>query len=429
MAPNSQIQFYARGSNDPLPSYLHVPIRSLLDKLDLQDRACDNNSRRLMDAIEEKQSQIRALENEITRLEVVRKRVVNTRASIAEKKTQYQATLSSIRRVPPEIIAKIMYLAVTSSSNDIGDFERHGFKSYRSVCKLWRLTALSTPYLWRSLSVRHNEFPFQQHQPIDPQRAERLTQSLRSWFSRGGEGAALEICFEWVSIEQAIWAMELARSLRLNLRRAAVHLDSDRYHKGGYYGLKFLEPSFPDSTDTLSVEDLEVCFGLPYASMRTNSREMMNISRHWPQLSSITLYCNMDLCPTSLTHHTLSNLTLFNVRLPETEVEFILSGLSQLQSLRLMACNPLTFVHGEVPDATTPYTHPSLKRLEFHRGVPEPFLSRLRCPSLNSLLAHGDPPTGMDRGLQLACLQRFVKRCEVSIQFMFNGETHLVTRR
>ncbi|KAH6908944.1 hypothetical protein BKA70DRAFT_1222497 [Coprinopsis sp. MPI-PUGE-AT-0042] len=296
MIPNARLNSYIHDSNDPLP----------------EDRACDHNRQRIEDAIEKRQSQIQALEYEIERLRVVHKQVMNNKASIAIRETQYRATLSPLCRIPPEVIARIMQFAIESDEEYTGQLQRADFKKLRALCRLWQKTAFSTPHLWRSLSLHSSDFPFSQYQTVDPLQAERFARTLTSWFSRGGENAPLSLCLSWVSIEHATWAIQLLRSLEINITTAAVYLESDNWHKGGYYGLKFLELSSPESGGIFPVRDMEI----------------------W-----------------------------------------------------------------------------------------------LRCPSLTILIASGDPPGEMDRGLQLACLQRFVKRSGLSIPFTFYGEARRASER
>ncbi|KAH6873547.1 hypothetical protein BKA70DRAFT_1450290 [Coprinopsis sp. MPI-PUGE-AT-0042] len=391
MIPNARLNSYVHDSNNPLPEGLRVPLSNLLDQLRAQDRACDHDRRRIEDAIEKRQSQIQALEYEIEGLRVVHKQVINNKASIAIRETQYKATLSPLRRIPPEVIARIMQFAIESDEEYTGQLQRADFKKLRA--------------------------------------AERFARTLTSWFSRGGENAPLSLCLSWVSIEHATWAIQLLRILEINITTAAVYLESNNWHKGGYYGLKFLELSSPESGGIFPVRDMEIWFGLPYRARRTNDRERINITRHCPNLSTLSLFCIGKLCPTSVTHQTLSTLLLTNAYLPADEVEFMVAGLPRLEVLRLTACTPLWFDRGEASELGAPYSHSSLKRFELHGGVLEPFLSRLRCPSLTILIASGDPPGEMDRGLQLACLQRFIKRSGLSIPFTFYGEARRASER
>ncbi|KAH6908946.1 hypothetical protein BKA70DRAFT_1075344, partial [Coprinopsis sp. MPI-PUGE-AT-0042] len=88
-------------------------------------------------------------ESQIQRLEEIKKRLVTTRASISLNKTQFTATLSPLRRIPPEVIAEILAFATQQGFDGCTEAaDRHRFQALRAVCRLWRQTAFSTPYLW-----------------------------------------------------------------------------------------------------------------------------------------------------------------------------------------------------------------------------------------------------------------------------------------
>ncbi|KAH6873548.1 hypothetical protein BKA70DRAFT_1450291 [Coprinopsis sp. MPI-PUGE-AT-0042] len=429
MISDALLSSYAYDNNDPLPEQLRLPLSSILHQLDEQDQACDHDRDRIEDAIEKRQSKIQALGYEIERLRVIQEHCQSAKASIIAKRTQYKATLSAIRRAPPEIITRIMSFVIDEWEGYAGQIARQDFQKLRAVCRLWRQTALSTPYLWHSVSIASKDFPFSQYEDVSPHRKELFAQSLSSWFSRGGEGAPLELCLSCVSVEHATFAFQLVRNLRLNITTTTVFLDSDNFHNGGYYGLKFLEPSSADDSVPLPMKDMVVWFGLPFTSRRTNSRERTNLTHHCAHLAALSLYCDQSLCPTSITHQTLLVLTLQCANLPADDVEFILAGLPLLESLQLLGCTPLQLEQGETTEPVPSYTHSSLKQVEFQFGVPKPFISRLRCPSLNTLITSGDPPPGSNSEQQLVCLEQFTKRCGVSIPFTFYGEVRRAPRR
>ncbi|KAH6908939.1 hypothetical protein BKA70DRAFT_1426816 [Coprinopsis sp. MPI-PUGE-AT-0042] len=219
--------------------------------------------------------------------------------------------------------------------------------------------------------------------------------------------------------------MQLMHDLALNLTTATVALDSDTHHDGGYYGLKFLEPSSSDSNSIHTLRDIEVFLGIPNRALRRNPRERSNLTHHWPRLSSLSVFCNRDTCPTSIDHQSLSTLALRFAHLPAEDVEFILGRLPQLEELSLLRCTPLRLEHGEILEPATEYTHHALRRVNVHDGIPEPFLSRLQCPSLSMLIADGKPGVGdLDREMELACLEQLMERSGASIPFGFQGKTY-----
>ncbi|KAH6873527.1 hypothetical protein BKA70DRAFT_1352817 [Coprinopsis sp. MPI-PUGE-AT-0042] len=422
MITDSRLELHLRTDNGPLPQHLQPPLNSLLGWLDRQKSACKRDRQRIEESIEEKYARIEALEHEIKNLKAVRKTIIATEWSIHAKKTQYKGTLSALRRAPPEIIGKIIAYAIHTVGDYVGPDDRRCFQNLRAVCRLWRRTALSTPYLWRSIGIGTDDFPFAQHQTVDPHHAELFAQSLVSWYARGGQNAPLNLSLLYVSLEHAVFAFILMRHLQLNLTTAMVAIESNRYNDGGYYGLKFLERPATDTSVTLPLKDIAIWLGLPFVYQRTNAREMVDLTDNWPHLSTLSLFCNRDNSPTFIVHQTLSKLTLRSTHLPAEDVEFILAGLPQLESLCLLWCTPRRLEHGETSESEAIYIHAALRQVEFGDGVVQTFLSRLTCPSLETLVAAGETPKDEERGAELACLRAFIKRSGVSIPFTFYGQ-------
>lgn len=113
----------------------------------------------LTKSIEEKQNALRPL---LSRLEILMGRS-------EQQKRVNKAYLSSIRRLPREILSKIFLLVAAASS----DHERRstvrwiggcmgGRYKFAEVCRMWRSVALGTAGLWTSvhLAIRESPAPF-----------------------------------------------------------------------------------------------------------------------------------------------------------------------------------------------------------------------------------------------------------------------------
>ncbi|KAH6908949.1 hypothetical protein BKA70DRAFT_1279175 [Coprinopsis sp. MPI-PUGE-AT-0042] len=387
MIPDSRLYLYAHSSNEPLPEHLHLPLSTFLDQLDRQSQACKCGRQRVEEAIEDRQSRIEALENEIECLKVVKERLLTSETAIAAKRIPYAATKSAVRCTPPEIIARIIASAISDPKGVVGKAERRIFQHLRSVCRLWRQTAFSTPYLWRSVEVAGDDLP----------------SSVTSWCLRGGEGAPLTLSFSQMLAAEVSVAFETVRSSKLNVTSAVVTIDRGSNEYGGSDELSFLAPSdeeHPTSNTSgtkLPLKHIEIQLQRP---------------KHWETTPANAL------CPASLIHTSLSTLSLRRIQLT-AEVEFVVAGFPRLETLRLIRCKspPPDPVH----DIDPPYVHRYIKQVEVHYGVPEAFLSRLACPSLVTLVADGQ--AGINRERELGVLREFMERCGGLIQCTLYGKS------
>ncbi|KAH6873544.1 hypothetical protein BKA70DRAFT_1413291 [Coprinopsis sp. MPI-PUGE-AT-0042] len=400
---------FIQRSNEPLPETLKPSLSAYLNRLEHQDQVCNCNYQRLEEAIEEKQSIIRALEDQIQRLEAVKTRIFTTRASLSQSKARYTATVSALRRIPPEVIANIIAFAISGYDGFVGAEERQFFQKLRAVCRLWRQTALSTPYLWRCVGLGVCDFPPRRGHKEDP-----LTQPLTSWFSRGGYSAPVNLFLSWVSVDHATRAFQIMRQSGLNLTSATVSINGTTHNN-----LKFLAPSQTERGGILPLEELFIHLDTP--SQRSDSQKSLDLTHHLPHLSSLLLSFPRSpaFVPASITHKTLSALFIRRICLPSEEVESVLAGLPRLETLSLTRC---TQFWSDEPDPTvTPYVHPTITRVGFHSGIPQPFLSRLTCPSLTSLVVEGNAREDQQE-IELAILQGFVNRCCGPVELTFYDE-------
>ncbi|KAH6873531.1 hypothetical protein BKA70DRAFT_1352821, partial [Coprinopsis sp. MPI-PUGE-AT-0042] len=421
MRPDSRIDFYAKSSNEPLPGLLRTPLSTILDQLDHCNQICKRTREVIEEAVLDQRARILAMESEIERLEAVRRRLLSTSESISATKASYTATLSAICRIPPEIVARIISLAVTGIGGYAGKKERQQFRNLRAVSRLWRQTAFSTPHLWRSIQLFGNDFPPTLSQRQNPQEHDAYAQSLTSWFRRGGAGARLRLNMSWLPQDVVDFVFTAIRNAELNLHSAIVGIDRDGKPYGGSDELTFLLPSTSDGPAALPLEDIQIHLIRPAPRERPRSRESLTLTNRFPRLFTLSLSFTdgkgSPSCPASFIHATLAGLSLHGIHLPAEEVEFVLAGLPQLEMLRLTRCTPF---FGETSDTPSPpYVHNSLKRIDLRHTIPVVFLSRLICPSLAVLNVEGKDTD--NRRLELAYLRSFMGRCGGSIQFVFHG--------
>ncbi|KAH6899374.1 hypothetical protein BKA70DRAFT_1314231 [Coprinopsis sp. MPI-PUGE-AT-0042] len=154
MLPDSRLVPFI-SNNDPFPSYLTNHLQAHLGSLD---------------------ERIGEFDATLSRLEA--------------EETQYRHVNAAVRRLPPEVVALILRYALTSRfgvargrGRALEKPDREYFAGLRSVCRLWRTTAMTTPDLWRYLYVVP-EFGFSFG--MSPT---QLASRLKGWFSRGGANA------------------------------------------------------------------------------------------------------------------------------------------------------------------------------------------------------------------------------------------------
>ncbi|KAH6908956.1 hypothetical protein BKA70DRAFT_1279184, partial [Coprinopsis sp. MPI-PUGE-AT-0042] len=421
MTPASRVDFYAKSSNEPLPGHLRTPLSAILDQLDHRDQICKRERKVIEEAVLDQRARIRAMESEIERLEAVRRRLFSTSESISATKASYTATLSAIRRIPPEIVARIISLAVTGIGGYAGKKERQQFRNLRAVSRLWRQTAFSTPHLWRSIQLFGNDFPPTFSRCQNPQEHEAYAKSLTSWFQRGGAGARLRLNMSWLPQDVVDFIFTAIRNAELNLHSAIVGIDRDGKPYGGSDELTFLLPSNNNGPAALPLEDIQIHLIRPAPRERPRSRESLTLTNRFPRLFTLSLSFTdgkgSPSCPASFIHATLAGISLHGIHLPAEEVEFVLAGLPQLEMLRLTRCTPFFGEVSETPSSL--YVHAALSRIDLHHGIPGSFLSRLVCPSLAFVDVEGK--VSMGRKAELACLRGFMGHCSGSIRFTFYG--------
>ncbi|KAH6873530.1 hypothetical protein BKA70DRAFT_1352820 [Coprinopsis sp. MPI-PUGE-AT-0042] len=420
MIPDTRLNLYAHINNEPLPEHLKPTLTTFLSHLEQHDQACGHNHQRIEEDIEEKQSIIQALESQIKCLKAVQLRLLTTRATISRRKRLYGTTLSPFRRMPPEIIAKIIEFATSGVYCGFTEApERHHFRNLRAVCRLWRQTALSTPYLWRAVGIAHYEFPAPSARVIDSSSWDAFAQSFISWFSRGGASAPVKIFLSGGSLDHTMFMFQTMRKSKLNFTSAIISIILKVDQDDGHNNLKFLVPSPTESGATLPLKNISIFLDRPGLRAEGSPRQVLDLTHHLPHLSTFTLSYSQGPTfePPSFFHKTMTALFLRRIHLPAHEVEFVLEGLPQLKYLILQRCTPLPFEETDV--MALPYAHSALQSIEFHHGIPQSFVSRLVCPSLRILVVSGEAPKGQQGQGELAYLQSFVERCGVAVKLNF----------
>jgi uncharacterized coiled-coil protein SlyX len=139
--------------------------------------------------LKELQTEIDRLESQLTRLQERVKALKYTR-------NEYLPMFSPWRRLPTDILAEIMQIAVNPElgslellSPDFQSTDRMHFKDLRSVCRTWRNVAFATPSLWTSVWVNFDEYPKGE--------VHAVIRGIGKYFERSGSCLPLALGFCW----------------------------------------------------------------------------------------------------------------------------------------------------------------------------------------------------------------------------------------
>ncbi|TFK17070.1 hypothetical protein FA15DRAFT_676321 [Coprinopsis marcescibilis] len=110
-------------------------------------------------------------------------------SQLSETRNEYLIITSSSRLLPAEIIAEILKAALPPSHVPFSRQDRLEFRRFRSICRLWRIVAFSTPCLWSRLMIKFSA------EEVEAPTADPLSQhTLYHWFQRAGPNTPLTLC-------------------------------------------------------------------------------------------------------------------------------------------------------------------------------------------------------------------------------------------
>ncbi|KAJ7437440.1 hypothetical protein B0H11DRAFT_2107177 [Mycena galericulata] len=135
-----------RGLSEPLS-----PLR-LKRLLESNDVPLDADIPVIRGIVLHKQARIRVLNSQLDALQATMERILRERDEITDSVRKHAAVVSPVRRVPSELISKI--LALTPCTRHVNGLAvtcppwRLGH-----ICSSWRSAALSSPFLWSSIEI------------------------------------------------------------------------------------------------------------------------------------------------------------------------------------------------------------------------------------------------------------------------------------
>lgn len=266
--------------------------------------------------------------------------------------------LSTLRNLPPEIVAEIFSYVVCNPAEAPVFVPIHAVVSLGHICSGWRRVAYSTPRLWASLSIT------------------RRVPDLARWLKLSGTvGLSLEILAgqgddSEDETSQAAYARSLLLAIRPHMQRIReFRLDIDSASMAQFAPVLDAPAA---SWDTLT--HLEIC---TRSSLDTGIRMTSSSA---PLLVSVMIKgsrSTMQLNTLSLPWEQLSRLTVDQV----VQVNDVFYALRCCPNLSVAS-----FFCATSPDNVVPehLTHPSLRSLLLHGDI-VPVIERLTLPALQTL--------------------------------------------
>ncbi|KAH6873512.1 hypothetical protein BKA70DRAFT_1352802 [Coprinopsis sp. MPI-PUGE-AT-0042] len=385
MTSEPQLDFYVNYSNDPLPYHLHQPLHAYLDQLDAQQDIYERDKRRLVEGIDSRQAQIDALQWEIDSLVRVKSQLIDGQSVLEAKKRRYASSVTAIRRIPPEIIARIIQFAVGTPDGLMHREERLVFAQLRSVSRLWRETSFSTPRLWRAVGLDIDQIV-----ASDPlvDIKEYVCNNLTPWFHRAGDAAPVTLQVYRGLPATIPHILDFASKTGLNITSLAFSTPENMqsYAIVPYHALKTLS-TFAGSPFPVKY----LTFEFLHHQFQASPDDVADLTQNFPDLARLTLIEYVSppfMFSLKIVHDNLVSLHLTKLVLPSTEMDTILSGLPRLRVLHLDQCQGQITRWG----LYSPYNHQSLDTLILTYTFPEDCLGGLTCPALTSIIINGPPP-------------------------------------
>ncbi|KAH6908865.1 hypothetical protein BKA70DRAFT_1479535 [Coprinopsis sp. MPI-PUGE-AT-0042] len=393
-------------NNDPLPVTLKPILDTHLDAAKARISACNARIGEVKEGISNRLRRIKDLEMEVKDLQMELKQQTEARDGYNSAILRLVSTTSVVRQLPPEIIASVIGFSV--GEGVIGFNERYLLDAC-GVSKLWRNTALSTPTLWKTLTVELDRFS---NRRSHEQAKNIFKSTLDLWFSRGGEGAGVDLCLRLVEKEGPSLPPCNIIEWILASRFKFASLEFDDVDLG------LPELRLLLSTQALSLHRTER-LSLDLLPLRPPASQVIptiDARSTLPKLDDLKLSGDdrIGLLPSLIIHPTLTKLHLYSVALPTGQLLEIMRGLPSLQFIVLFLCSILADEQATRPHVFKPLTHESIRDIILFDGILD-FLNGLTCPTLQRLQLYSDSGDGLSTAGDLddnvaRALGNFLKR-------------------
>ena len=133
----------------------------------------------------------------ISRLDNAASQLLNEPQALHNYRQTLGALLSSVRRLPPELLAEIFELCLPKDYHEKGAHQAVMLPSH--VCRHWRSVALSIPKLWSKIVL-----------DVSDRMVESRTALVTAWLSRSGE-SSLSITLDGINVRPILDVILLHR--------------------------------------------------------------------------------------------------------------------------------------------------------------------------------------------------------------------------
>ncbi|KAH6873503.1 hypothetical protein BKA70DRAFT_1482667 [Coprinopsis sp. MPI-PUGE-AT-0042] len=385
MHPDPRLAGYLK-SNDPFPEKLKPALKDHLARLQHHISVLDRQTATLDDQIQDCQLSLEALQKKMDALSRVRSRILRYRAEAQVKKTGYEGVPSAIRRIPAEVIAKILAFTLPTRDGLLGRSGRSQFLKYRHVSKLWRATSLSTPSLWRGIDIGQEDFVRRYRWDGDDfETRQSFARCLTSWFSHAGREASVHLSVS------PILGLKFAHILEF-IRQSGFHVSSLMLKDGN------MDSHFRRHSDLELLSDASHSYPtITLLAVALNSRSCISengvhtfeLAQSFPSLRTFVLQdSTVPPIPFKFAHKMLQHLQLNLMSYTALQFVALLQVLPVLETLQLWKCSG----NEQIDEDSNPtfYVHHKLRKITLVQSVPIKWFSRLTFPSLELIHAHGD---------------------------------------
>ncbi|KAJ7723795.1 hypothetical protein B0H16DRAFT_1698868 [Mycena metata] len=222
-----------------------LDFSDLLSSNEVPDEA---TALQICDMVSDGQAQMDALDIQINNLTIALAQHRRSRNELAERVHQHRAIISSLRRVPPELLCEIFSATVLpddeeTTANDDGEDIASPPWYLGHVSRAWRRAALGYPPLWSFITIPTATLPVKSRILL-PQIEAQLQRSANAPLAVVLQDIQLDISI--LLLDAVVAPSSRWRSLRLHFDRLYPRISLEWLHPGDMHQLKRLEIVYAD---------------------------------------------------------------------------------------------------------------------------------------------------------------------------------------
>jgi hypothetical protein len=375
--------------NDPLPANLKPVLDAQLETSRSRISACEALISNAEEKAQECCRRMLALEEEMEGIKGEMNGHREKKEKLDEVRQKLVSTTSAIRRVPPEVIASIMWYSIW---DDDGTVQNGWLIKLCCVSTLWRDTGFSTPVLWRSVNIGLGHHRSNSN-PRDPDVAKaKLSRFLNQWVSRCGDGKGIEVYFS----PKPFARLPINAQLQGRDIVEWIHASNFTFRSLTFQGILsstddvkslFSPNSLVSSLQAMRALVMDVrAFTSSVTHLR--ARSSIDLDLVMPALDHLKLLPSVSrLLSMHFKHSNVTNLVLEGMTLGTWCTPHVLKNLPALQHLYLNHCvRPnVGQVQSFAVERCSTIIHRSLRVISVTDFICGEFFTEIACPSLERL--------------------------------------------